>query len=189
MNHEYVEINTPVTNWTLTDPTLVKKSGSISGAEGLLKFSSTEPGVLSDNPSDPLELTPMQKQRSVTVWYSSESKFQITLGHEAEHASAWGRNMLFAGPGIYCPAVDYSTKSDYDTVLYSTDTNTQDSESHFPTSVLMVIGMGVFFVGVVAVAVAHKRKQAMDVVELDHLQAPERSHQSYKAVVVHEDIP
>jgi len=105
VNHEYVEFNTAVTNWTLTDPTLVNQSGSISGAEGLLKFTSTEAGYLSDNPTDPLKLTPMQMERSVTVWYQSKSKFQITLGHSAEisNPKAGGRNMLFAGPGIYCP--------------------------------------------------------------------------------------
>merc|ERR1712195_327813 len=102
---ELYELSTAVTNWTLTDPTLVNQSGSISGAEGLLKFTSTEAGYLSDNPTDPLKLTPMQMERSVTVWYQSKSKFQITLGHSAEisNPKAGGRNMLFAGPGIYCP--------------------------------------------------------------------------------------
>jgi len=188
-NHEYVEFNTPVTNWSLTEPTLVKQSGSISGDEGLLKFRSTEPGVLSDNPTNPLKLTPMQKQRSVTVWYSSGSTFQITLGHSAEGKSDGGRNMLFAGPGLYCPAADYSPKSTATSVLYSTDTDTQDSESHFSTAVLMVIGTGVLFAGVVALVAAYRRKHTWDVVELDHLRTPEHSHQSYEAVMVHEATP
>jgi hypothetical protein len=193
-NHEYVEFNTPVTNWTLTQPSLVKKSGSISGAKGLLKFRSTEPGVLSDNPTNPLKLTPLQKQRSVTVWYSGASKFQITLGHSAEHPSAGGRNMLFAGPGIYCPAVDHSAKgtpatvlASTNTVLSSTDTNTQDSESHLSTALLIALFVGVGVVAVVGAVVVYRRKRIGDEVELEHLQ--NAGHLSYEAVMMPKAAP
>jgi hypothetical protein len=193
-NHEYVEFNTPVTNWTLTQPSLVKKSGSISGAKGLLKFRSTEPGVLSDNPTNPLKLTPLQKQRSVTVWYSGASKFQITLGHSAEHPSAGGRNMLFAGPGIYCPAVDHSAKgtpatvlASTNTVLSSTDTNTQDSESHLSTALLIALFVGVGVVAVVGAVVVYRRKRIRDGVELEHLQ--NAGHLSYEAVMMPKAAP
>jgi len=104
VNHEYVVFPAKVTNWTLTQdpPTEVQKSGQNDGS---LKFTSSKVGHLDDNPTDPEKLTLLQQGRSVTVWYSAASKFQVTFGHEDSRATpTGGRNVLFAGPGIYCPA-------------------------------------------------------------------------------------
>jgi hypothetical protein len=104
-NHEYVVFPKPVTNWTLTqDPrTTVAKSGQ---NDGTLRFTSTVYGNLADNPTNPNQLTPLQRSKSVTVWYSDTAKFQVTFGHEytkgAPKRKRGGRNVLFAGPGIYC---------------------------------------------------------------------------------------
>lgn len=106
-NHEYVVFPQPVQNWTLTrdPPTTVKESGQNNGT---LRFTSTVIGNLDDNPTDPTKLTSLQQSRSVTVWYSDSAAFQVTFGHEYVHEhppkSKGGRNVLFAGPGIYCPA-------------------------------------------------------------------------------------
>jgi len=100
-NHEYLSFPQIVSNWTLTQdpPTTVKMTGQ---NDGTLRFTSTIPGVLSDNPTDPTNLTPLQRSKSVTVWYEASAKFQVTFGHEGPGDG--GRNALFAGPGIYCPA-------------------------------------------------------------------------------------
>merc|ERR1711865_1340413 len=50
------------------------------------------------------KLTKLQRSRSVTVWYSGSSTFKVTFGHEGPGSG--GRNVLFAGPGIYCPHTD-----------------------------------------------------------------------------------
>ena len=106
VNHEYVVFPRPVTNWTVTEdpPTTVEKTGQ--NDDGTLRFTSTVVGRLDDNPTDPKKLTPLQQSKSVTVWYSGTSAFKVTFGHDfAKGASApGGRNILFAGPGIYCPA-------------------------------------------------------------------------------------
>jgi len=98
--HEYAIFKTPPSAWKLMPDTQVLVNGSI--ADSTLQFTSTEWGTLSDNPTDPNALTPLQKSRSVTVWYSSASTFQVTLGSST--ISEFGRNFLFAGPGIYCQA-------------------------------------------------------------------------------------
>jgi len=112
-NAEYVIFPTPVTGYALTTPTQVAKSGE---NDGTLKFSSTKPGIVADNPTNPKALTGLQMARSVTIWQSGGSKIQATLGHHIDEAdfkktgSSWpdgkvgGRNFLFAGPGVYCPA-------------------------------------------------------------------------------------
>lgn len=106
-NHEYVIFPQPVTNWTLTHdpPTIVLQSGQ---NDGTLRFTSTKTGGFDDNPTNPYQLTMLQRSKSVTVWYADTSKFQVTFGHEYVGAlprkEKAGRNILFAGPGIYCPA-------------------------------------------------------------------------------------
>jgi len=112
-NAEYVVFPTPVSGYALTTPTQVAKSGK---NDGTLRFSSSKHGIVADNPTNPKALTGLQMARSVTVWQSGGSKIQATLGHYIDQAdfeatgSSWpngkvgGRNFLFAGPGIYCPA-------------------------------------------------------------------------------------
>jgi hypothetical protein len=99
VNHEFVVFPEPVTNWTLTEdpPTQVNQTGL---NDGTLRFTSTEVGNLDDNPTDPKKLTPLQRSRSVTVWYSGSATFKVTFGHD--YTTPGGRNILFAGPGIYC---------------------------------------------------------------------------------------
>jgi len=182
-NHEYVEFVTPVTNWTLTDDTIIKQSGSINGADGFLKFRSTEPGTLADNPTNPKKLTDGMKSRSVTVWYSSMSKFQITLGHymEKDNGVFGGRNMLFAGPGIYCPAKSYETPAHPEQLDLVNSADSNDSSS-VPTAAFVVVGVGALMVGVVALVAQYKKQND---VELEQLQTA--SHLSYEAVMVKED--
>jgi hypothetical protein len=60
--------------------------------------------------TDPKKLTPLQQSRSVTVWYSGSSTFKVTFGHDG-HITTGGRNILFAGPGIYCPPTPPSAPS------------------------------------------------------------------------------
>jgi len=113
-NHEYVEFphehGSKVSNWTLSEdpPTAIKESGS--NDKGTLRFTSTEFGVLSDNPTNPRDLSPFQAAHTVTVNYADTSKFQVTFGHEyvggVPHIGKkpiGGRNVIFAGPGIFCP--------------------------------------------------------------------------------------
>jgi len=112
-NAEYVTFPTPVTNYALTTPTQIAKSGENDGS---LKFSSTQHGIVADNPTNPKDLTGLQMARSVTIWQSGGSKISATMGHYIDEAdfiatgSSWpngrigGRNFLFAGPGVYCPA-------------------------------------------------------------------------------------
>jgi len=185
-NHEYVEFVTPVTDWTLTDDTIVKKSGSINGADGILKFRSTEAGTLADNPTNPNALTDGMKSRSVTVWYSSMSKFQIALGHsmEKDNGVNGGRNMLFAGPGIFCPARDYATPLHAEQLDLVNSAHSNDSSSSVPTAAFVVIGVAALMVGVVALVAQYKKKHS-DVVELQELQTV--SQLSYEAVMVKED--
>merc|ERR1711934_925533 len=106
-NHEYCEFpqgpDFHPQGWKTTADTQLKQSATDGET---LKFESTEWGKLDDNPTDPTKLTELQKSRSVTVWYSATSHFQVTLGDYGPRCAAkgGGRNMLFAGPGIYCPA-------------------------------------------------------------------------------------
>lgn len=97
--HEFAIFTTPPSAYKLTPNTEVTANGTM--ADGTLQFTSTTWGTLSDNPTDPRALTDLQKSRSVTVWYSDASKFQVTLGATCPNKE-FGRNMLFAGPGIYC---------------------------------------------------------------------------------------
>jgi len=107
-NYEYVKFPQPVTQWALTTPTEVLKTGANNGT---LMFRATQPGYLDDNPTDPEHLTGLQMARSVTIWKASASSFQATFGHWYEKGQSdkgkpveWsGRNFLFAGPGVYCP--------------------------------------------------------------------------------------
>jgi hypothetical protein len=107
-NHEYVKFPQPVSKWKLTTPTELVQSGS---NDGTLTFTATKFGSVSDNPTDPNNLTGLQQSRSVTIWESSTASFQATFGHwYDEKVATWpstgigGRNFLFAGPGVFCPA-------------------------------------------------------------------------------------
>jgi len=107
-NYEYVKFPQPVTEWALTTPTEVLKTGA---NDGTLMFRATQPGYLDDNPTDPEHLTGLQMARSVTIWEASTSSFQATFGHWYDKTATdkgkpveWdGRNFLFAGPGVFCP--------------------------------------------------------------------------------------
>jgi hypothetical protein len=113
-NYEYAQFPQPVTQWALTTPTEVLKSGA---NDGTLMFRSTQPGYGDDNPTDPEHMTGLQMARSVTIWQASTASFQATFGHWYDEAASeaksaaqhgrkvqWGgRNFLFAGPGVFCP--------------------------------------------------------------------------------------
>jgi len=61
---------------------------------GLVRFTSTEVGTGVDNPTDPLNLTPLQMRRSVAFSYFDKLGFQLTFGATGGRG---GRNFLFAG--------------------------------------------------------------------------------------------
>jgi len=163
-NHEFVVFPEAVTNWTLTadPPTTVKESGS--NADGTLQFTSTRFGDIADNPTNPLDLSPLQKASSVTVWYSDTSKFQVNFGHEyvngipkpKKHGGYGGRNVIFAGPGIYCPAPTPTTDL---SARYLNNDSSNDS-----TAAMLVVFVAVAAVAGVAAAVFWKKqKQPQDV--------------------------
>merc|ERR1712166_531957 len=148
-NHEFVVFPEAVTNWALTadPPTTVKESGS--NDDGTLRFTSTQFGTLADNPTNPLDLSPLQKAKSVTVWYEGTSKFQVNFGHEYVNGipkpkkHGWGgRNVIFAGPGIYCPARDEAPPStELANNIMMPDEMSDGSNDHNTAAILVVLMM------------------------------------------------
>jgi len=175
-NHEFVVFPEAVTNWTLTEnpPTQIKQSGS--NADGTLQFTSTTFGTLEDNPTDPEELSPLQQSRSVTVWYSDTSEFQVTFGHEyvggvpkvGKKKPIGGRNVIFAGPGIYCPQEEKPSWSGGapPTSLATDFRGGQAYSSSSNSNTLAIVAVLVFVAAVAAVAAVvmrRKQKQPQDV--------------------------
>jgi len=65
-------------------------------------FSSSMRGGKVDNPTSPLSLSHLQRERSVVVSFSDVSEFSVQLSEE-NYASSQGRNWFFAGPSsIVC---------------------------------------------------------------------------------------
>jgi len=176
VNHEYVvfphDHASEVTDWALTKdpPTGVKESGS--NADGTLRFTSTQFGVLADNPTNPLDLSPFQKSHSVTVFYADSSKFQVTFGHEyvgglpkihKNGRKMGGRNVIFAGPGIYCPPEDHLTHHGHATstelVSKMPDEMSNGSSDNNTAAILVVFVVVAAVVGVAATVVISWSKQ------------------------------
>jgi len=65
-------------------------------------FSSSMRGGKTDNPTSPLSLSHLQRERSVVVSFSAVSEFSVQLSEE-NYASSQGRNWFFSGPSsIVC---------------------------------------------------------------------------------------
>merc|ERR1711957_553712 len=65
-------------------------------------FSSSMRGGKVDNPTSPLSLSHLQRERSVVASFSDVSEFSVQLSEE-NYASSQGRNWFFAGPSsIVC---------------------------------------------------------------------------------------
>jgi len=65
-------------------------------------YSSTTPGTGKDNPSDPLQLTPLQKDRGVTFLFHKRTAFEVDF--EIGELASKGRNFVFAGKSaeVFC---------------------------------------------------------------------------------------
>ena len=64
-----------------------------------MKYSSTEIGSATDNPTSALDLTSVQKDRTVTAMYTDVSTFTIEI---AATSGSGGRNFLFAMKAPHC---------------------------------------------------------------------------------------
>jgi len=69
----------------------LERSGDLTSG---LKFSSTEIGNGSDNPTDPESLTPLQKRRAVTVDFVEKNQWKVTF---SVVGGKGGRNFVFGG--------------------------------------------------------------------------------------------
>merc|ERR1712166_552985 len=94
LEHEYVQFNTPVASYSVPEDTTIEIFGEAS--KGTLFAQSTRPGDASDNPTDPLRMTKLQMQSTMTVTYVGLSSWEILFGDENGGARG-GRNVLFAG--------------------------------------------------------------------------------------------
>ena len=77
-----------------------------STSDGSVTFTSSQPGVLADNPTHPTNLTAEQRARSVTLWYRETSTLTIIYSTTASVCSptpCGGRNLLFAGVSAFDP--------------------------------------------------------------------------------------
>jgi hypothetical protein len=74
--------------------------------DGLTSFRSTTAGDGKDNPSDPMDLTDLQKARSVEFTFQNIDSFelftQMTLGFKSQK----GGNFIFSGPSSIVPYCD-----------------------------------------------------------------------------------
>jgi hypothetical protein len=95
LSKEYVVFPDPIEGYRLDGNSELETSGT-PGRD--LKFRSTQYGNGVDNPRDPLELTDLQKERTVTVQMKDTNQFRMTFGVEKDDRwRAKGRNFLFAG--------------------------------------------------------------------------------------------
>jgi len=94
LEHEYVQFNTPVASYSVPEDTTIEIFGEAS--KGTLFAQSTRPGDASDNPTDPLRMTKLQMQSTMTVTYVGLSSWEILFGDE-NGGKRGGRNVLFAG--------------------------------------------------------------------------------------------
>jgi hypothetical protein len=97
---EIVNINNGGAHDTDNDPDGVNPAAVNNG-----QFCSTKHGYGKDNPSDPLNLTKIQKSRAISFFYEKFSEFEITISIDC--CIGQGRNFGFAGRAAQiqrCPA-------------------------------------------------------------------------------------
>merc|ERR1719487_2864640 len=75
-----------------------------NATDGRTTFMASERGTGGDNPTSPSELTPLQLSRSVTLYFSETTGFNLTLG---VISGGSGRNFMISGttpfPTEHCP--------------------------------------------------------------------------------------
>jgi hypothetical protein len=110
--HEYLEFTTPVDSYSVASGTTVKMSGN----KDRLKAVSSRLGTASDNPSDPLSMTQVQKDNAVWLTYKGRNTWGMKFGESGNAKHKGGRNLLFAGraegdcpPGPVPPATGACT--------------------------------------------------------------------------------
>jgi len=132
----------------------------VEPSPGTLKLTSTTQGYGSDNPKDPMALTPKQIARSVTLVFDDVSSFplsfQITGG-----PSDKGRNLLFAGDSSLNAMCTSSSSSPTKLFEDLEDSDLASLEKNTGMVPLMLValasGLTCFFVGF---AVQRRRSSA-----------------------------
>ena len=71
--------------------------------DGATFFRSTTPGDGKDNPTDPLELTPLQMSRSVELTFSNVDSFELSAHMAEGYKTQLGGNFIFSGPSCIVP--------------------------------------------------------------------------------------
>jgi hypothetical protein len=89
-SQEVLSLTTKPESHALATPTEVKRTGAFS-------FQSTTKGDDLDNPTDPLKMTDIQKQRAVWMTYKGTATWGMTFGETGNAKGKGGRNLLFAG--------------------------------------------------------------------------------------------
>lgn len=113
---EFVKFTTPVDSYAVSDSTTVKLSGNNNN----LYARSGRYGSEDDNPTNPLEMTQLQKDSAVSITYKGRNTWGMTFGEGNNPGKKAGRNLMFAGrseddcpPGPLAPppgACDRETK-------------------------------------------------------------------------------
>jgi len=92
-SNEVLSLTTNPTSYHMSQPTQVKQTST----KIPLAFQSTQKGDDDDNPTDPLKMTDVQKERAVWVTYKGTSTWSMTFGETGNAKGKGGRNLLFAG--------------------------------------------------------------------------------------------
>jgi hypothetical protein len=90
---EYVNFTTPVDSWGVTDTSTVQ----VTGDNDHLSAKSGRTGTGEDNPTDPMQMTQLQKDSAVRITYKGKNTWGMTFGENAPKKAKGGRNLLFAG--------------------------------------------------------------------------------------------
>jgi len=93
-DYEYVDFNTPVDSYSVTPTSTVIISGDTKSLEGKAGRFGTD----SDNPTNPLEMTQVQKDSAIWVTYQGRNTWSMTFGYDRSNGKLKaGRNLMFAG--------------------------------------------------------------------------------------------
>merc|ERR1711924_254846 len=96
---EVLTLNTRPESFSLSTgtPATQVKAWNWKKGQFPIKFQSSVKGSDEDNPTDPLAMTDVQKQRAVWVTYKGTSTWSMTFGEIGNKSGKAGRNLLFAG--------------------------------------------------------------------------------------------
>merc|ERR1711907_417166 len=92
---EYAQFTTDVDSWSVTETTTAK----VRMVKGKLYAEAGRPGNDEDNPTDPLDMTQVQKDSAVWITYKGRNTWGLTFGEKGNTSKKkpGGRNLLFAG--------------------------------------------------------------------------------------------